>query len=58
MVRAVFKKRASRKTRLKFWVELFGRQVAIWETPDTPLEKREIKQKTKFFTYETFCLIF
>ena len=40
MVRAVFKKRVSRKTRLKFWV-------VVWETPDTPQEKREIKQKKK-----------
>ena len=41
MVRAVLKKRVSRKTRLKFWVE----------TPDTPQEKREIKEKTEFIMY-------
>ena len=56
MVRVVFKKRVSRKTRLKFWV-LFIAQVAVWEMPDTPQEKREIRQKKKFM-YVTFCLIF
>ena len=30
------------KTCLKFWV-------AVWETLNTPQEKREIKQKKKFF---------
>ena len=44
MVRAVLKKRVSRKTRLKFWV-VFIAQAAVWEMPDTPQEKREIKQK-------------
>ena len=48
MVRAVLKKRVSRKTRLKFWV-VFMAQVAVWETPDTAQEKREIKQKKIFF---------
>ena len=48
MVRAVLKKRVSRKTRLKFWV-VFIAQVAVWETPDTAQEKREIKQKKKIF---------
>ena len=57
MVRTVLKKRVSRKSRLKFWV-VFIAQVAVWETPDTPQEKREIKQKNKYFMYETFCLIF
>ena len=57
MVRAVLKKRVSRKTRLKFWV-VFIAQVAVWETPDTLQEKREIEQNFFFFMYETFCLIF
>ena len=57
MVRAVLKKRVSRKTRLKFSV-VFVAQVAVWETPETPQEKREIKQKKKIFMYATFCLIF
>ena len=57
MVRAVLKKRVSRKTRLNFRAGVFLAQVAVWETPDTPQEKREIKQK-KCFMYETFCLIF
>ena len=52
MVRAVLKKRVSRKTRLKFWV-VFIAQVAVWETPETPQEKHEIKQKKN-----VFCLIF
>ena len=47
MVRAFLKKRDSWKTRLKFWV-VFIAQVAVWETPDTPQEKREIKQKIFF----------
>ena len=58
MVRAVLKNRVSRKTRLKFWVVVFIARVAVSETPDTPQEKREIKQKKNFFMYETFCLIF
>ena len=58
MVRAVLKKRVSRKTRLKFQAGVLIAQVAVWETPDTPREKREIKQKKHFFMYETFCLIF
>ena len=41
-VRAVLKKRVSRKTRFEFWV-VFIAQVAVWETPDTPQKKREIK---------------
>ena len=57
IVRAVLKKRVSRKTRLKVWV-VFIAQVAVWETPDTPQEKREINQNIFFFVYETFCLIF
>ena len=47
MVRAVLKKRVSRKTRFKFWV-LFIAQVAVWETLDTPQKKRKIKQKNRF----------
>ena len=50
MVRAVLKKRVSRKTRLKFWV-VFIAQVAVWETPNTPQEKREIKQKFFFHVW-------
>ena len=50
MVRAVLKKRVSRKTRLKCWV-VFIVQVAVWETPDTPQEKRKIEQKKKFHVW-------
>ena len=49
MVRAVLEKRVSRKTHLKFWTGVFIAQVAVWETLDTPQEKREIKQKKKIF---------
>ena len=51
MVRAVLKKTCLEKNAFKVlsWV---------WETPDTPQEKREIKQKFFFFMYETFCLVF
>ena len=48
MVRAVLKKSVTRKTRLKFWV-VFIAQVTVWETPDTPQEKREIERKFFFF---------
>ena len=58
MVPAVLKKRVSRKTRLKLRAGVFIAQVAVSETPDTPQEKREIKQNFFFFMYETFCLIF
>ena len=53
IVRAVLKKHASRKTRLKFWVEFiwFIAQVAVWEMPETPQENREIKQKKKFHVW-------
>ena len=54
MVHAVLKKRVSRKTRLKFWA-VFIAQVAVWETPDTPQEKREIKQKKKFSCVKPFA---
>ena len=50
MVRAVLKKRVSRKTRLKFWV-VFIAQVAVWETPDTLQEKREIEQNFFFHVW-------
>ena len=50
MVRAVLKKRVSRKTRLKFWVVLIA-QVAVGDTPDTPQEKCEIKQKFFFHVW-------
>ena len=49
MVSAVLKKRVSRNTRLKFRAGVFIAQVAVGETPDTPQEKREIKQKFFFF---------
>ena len=58
MLRAVVKKRVSRKTDLKFRAGVFIAQVTVWETPDMPQEKRVIKQKNFFFMYETFCLIF
>ena len=54
MVRAVLKKRVSRRTRLKFWV-VFIAQVALWETPDTPQEKRGIKQKFLFLCVKPFA---
>ena len=55
-MRAVLKKRVSRKTRLKFWV-VFIAQAAVWETPDTPQEKR-VNRNFFFSMYETVCLIF
>ena len=54
MVRAVLKKRVSRKTRLKFWV-VFIEHVAVWETPYTPQEKRKIKQKFFFSCMKPFA---
>ena len=57
MVPAVLKKRVSRKTSLKFWV-VFIAQVAVWETPDTPQEKREIKQKKKISCMKPFASYF
>ena len=54
MVRAVLKKCISRKTRLKFRAGVFIAQVAVWETPDTPQEKREIKQ-TFFLCMKPFA---
>ena len=55
MVRAVLKKCVSRKTRSKFQAVVFIAQVAVWETPDTPREKREIKQKFFFSCMKPFA---
>ena len=55
MVRAVLKKRVSRKTRLKFSLIVFIAQIAVWEMPDTPQEKREIKQKFFFSCVKPFA---
>ena len=47
MVRAILKKRVSRKMRLVLsWV---------WETPEMPQEKREIKQKKNFSCMKPFA---
>ena len=63
MVRAVLKKRVSRKTRLKFELSSLGTfragvfiaQVAVREKPDTPQEKREMKQKKTFSQMKPFA---
>ena len=55
MVRAVLKKRLSRKTRLKFRAGVLIAQLAVWETPDMPQEKREIKQKKNVSCMKSFA---
>ena len=47
IVRAVSKKRCFEKNAFSF--------VAVWETPDTPQEKREIEQKKKISSMKPFA---
>ena len=59
MVRAVLKKRCFEKNAFKVlsWVlaGVFIAQVAVWETPDTLQEKREMKQKKKISCMKPFA---